>query len=437
MAVELVLARLDWTMEQGVFVQWLKQDGDAVQPGDLIYVIENDKTTVEVENFEAGILRIPPDAPTPGQTIKVGARLGYVVQPGEALPFATPGKQNANPQPAESHVAASPSVAQAAPHRRNTASPRARRAAQSLGVSLDGLSGSGAGGRILERDVRAQAAKPAAAEISASPVARKVAQELGVDLAALAAANPGKRIERAQVEAAAAAAAAAPSGAARQPLAGLRRTIAERLSQTARTVAPVTLTTEADATELVRLREALKAERGDEAPGFNDALIKIAALALRDHPRLNARLEGDEIVSEPVAHIGLAVETERGLLVIVVRDAAARSLGEIAAETRRLIARARAGEATGGDLRGSTFTVSSLGAYGIDAFTPMINAPECAILGVGRIVRKPVVVGERIRARHRITLSLTFDHRLVDGVPAARFLQRITELLEQPYRWVA
>ncbi len=486
MAVEIVLPRLGWTMEEGVFVEWLKKDGDPVKPGDLIYVVESDKTTAEVENFDAGILRIVPNGPLAGQKIPVGLLLAYVAQPGEKLPFesgavtgavALGGVVMSDAPVVLVAVTANDTVtaglvAAAAVAAQSTAgvstgnslepaiSPRARRVAGELGVDWSTLSGSGATGRIVERDIRAAVVAKAAAaasapKVNASPIAQRAANDLGVDLAALAASMPDKRIERADVERFAAervsktqaasapgapVVAAAPSTASRKPMSSTRKLIAERMTTTLRTVAPVTLTTEADATELVRLREALKAEAangGAEAPSYNDLLAKISAVALAGHPGLNARIEGDEIVTESAAHIGIAVDTDRGLLVVVVRDAQDKTVRQIAADARALIARAREGKAAMNDLRGSTFSITNLGIYDIDAFTPIINAPECAILGVGRIVAKPVLVKNRVKARKMMALSLTFDHRLVDGAPAARFLQRIKQLIEQPYLWLA
>ena len=471
MAVEIVLPRLGWTMEEGTFVEWLKKDGDEVKPGDLIYVVESDKTTAEVENFDTGILRIVPNGPAAGARIPVGFLLAYVAKPGEVLPFESGGA----PKAAEAApVAAAPAAASAAPAAASASSngsaptgkppaisPRARKVAGQLGVDWSGLKGSGSTGRIVERDVRAAAATAAAAiaaapKVNATPVATRAAADLGVDLAALAASMPGKRIERADVERyaaertekapvqeqvrpAAAAASAAP-GASRKPMSSTRKLIAERMTTTLRTVAPVTLTTEVDATELVKLRESLKADAansGTEVPSYNDLLAKIAATALAAHPQINARIEGDEIVTEASAHIGIAVDTDRGLLVVVVRDAQDKTVRQIAQASKELIARAKDGKATMNDLRGSTFSITNLGVYDIDAFTPIINAPECAILGVGRIVAKPVIVKDKVKARKMLALSLTFDHRLVDGAPAARFLQRIKQLIETPYLWLA
>ena len=479
MAIEILLPRLGWTMEEGTFVEWLKQDGDEIKLGDVLYTVESDKSLNEVEAFDAGILRIPATSPAPGAKIPVGTVLAYIVQPGEAMPttrFAgqQPASQtddqtaatNSTLPPAEDSPLTAHAAAPAANSSQSTISPRARRIAQELKVDWMTLQGSGRTGRIVERDVHAAVrAKPAESiKVNASPLAQRLAADLGVDLHQLAQSMPGKRIERDAVERAATVQKAAtpvviPASAPtplsaptatpqRQPMSNTRRVIAERMATSAHTTAPVTLNTEVDATELVRLREQLKADAAKQnrdkssspnIPSFNDLLAKISAHALREHPAVNVRLDGDAIVSEPSAHIGIAVDTERGLLVVVVRDVHDKTLRQIAGEAQGLIQRARDGKAIPSDLRGSTFTITNLGMYEIDGFTPIINLPECAILGVGRIAPKQVVVDaalERVAIRQMMTLSLTFDHRLVDGGPAARFLQRIKQLIEQPYLWL-
>jgi pyruvate dehydrogenase E2 component (dihydrolipoamide acetyltransferase) len=279
-------------------------------------------------------------------------------------------------------------------------------------------------------------------------VARRVAEQLGVDLGALAAAVTARPIQREDVEhfaaqareTAAPAHAPAPS-ATRAPMSATRRVIAQRMHASTQTTAPVTLTTEADATELVKLRTQLKNDKAagkQIVPSFTDLFAKLCAHALLEHPALNARFEGEEIVVEPAVHVGIAVDTERGLVVPVVRDVDSKSLRQIAAESDALIQRARDGKAQAAELRGSTFTITNLGMYEIDAFTPIINLPECAVLGLGRAALKQVVLDEEghTTVRRMMFLSLTFDHRLVDGAPAARFLQRVKQLAEQPYLWL-
>ncbi len=450
MAVEVVMPRLGWTMEEGSLVEWLKHDGDRVQAGEIIFTVESDKAVTEVESFESGVLRIPPDSPSPGTLVPVGGLLAYLVQPGEPAPFDTPARSTAVSAHMEAqHLSTTASQPVAPiPARRNgreqpTISPRARRVATELGVDWTMLKGSGRTGRIVERDVRMAAAQQPVAAVRATPLARRVADDLQVDLEELAASMPGKRIERADVERAAQGV-EKPVGTGapgtRTPISRVRRIIAERMAASAHTTAPVTLTTEADATELVRLRKQLKSDPAARiVPVYTDLLAKLSAQALLEHPMLNARLEGDEIVQPAAVHIGLAVDTDRGLLVPVIRDVQAKTLRQIAEASAALSERARGATLSSEDLQGSTFTITNLGMYDIDAFTPIINLPDCAILGVGRIVPKQVVVdpdAERVAIRHMMFVSLTFDHRLVDGAPAARFLQRIKQLIEQPYLWL-
>jgi len=224
------------------------------------------------------------------------------------------------------------------------------------------------------------------------------------------------------------------------PLEGVRGIIAERMAASAHTTARVTLFMEVDATEFVAMRERLKARVADAwgfVPGYNDLLAKIVATALRQFPNMNARLAPDAI--ERLAHInlGMAIDTERGLLVPVIRDADKKNLRQLSAEFRELVGRARAGKAMPDDLTGGTFTITNLGMHDVLAFTPIINLPEAAILGVGCITPKPVVREEQVVVRQMLLLSLVFDHRVVDGAPAARFLQHIKALIEEPYLLVA
>ncbi|MDI7275833.1 MAG: dihydrolipoamide acetyltransferase family protein, partial [Anaerolineae bacterium] len=288
--------------------------------------------------------------------------------------------------------------------------------------------------------VEADVLAAAEAEPRATPLARRVAAEAGIELEGLAGTGPGGRIVRADVEGMPLAPLAAPLAGQVIPLSGVRARIAERMSASAHTTARVTLTTEVDATRLVevrtQLKEALSSDLGF-AIGYNDLLIAICAKALREHPNVNCRLEGDQIRLLEDVHVGLAVDTERGLLVPVVRHADRLRVAEIAQRLRDLVARAREGKSGPDELTGGTFTITNLGMYGVDAFTPIINLPECAILGVGRIKPGAVVIEERIAVRQCLWLSLTFDHRLVDGAPAARFLQRIAQLVEEPYLLLA
>lgn len=422
MAIEVVMPRLGWNMEAGTVVEWLKHDGDRVNAGEMLFLVESDKATTEVESLDSGILRIPPDSPPIGAELPVGTILAYLVEEGESVPSGQRvggnGKQKANGvQQAVNSTQHSAQPTDGTQHSASpAASPRAIRVAGELGVDWTKLSGTGGGGRIVERDVRA-AAEQQAGGTGLPPVREQVAN------------LPLPPQMQARTEQAA-------------PMSQMRRIIGERMAASMRTVAPVTLTTEADATALVRLRSEISdalAGSPMPVPSYNDLLARIVAVAVQEFPDINASLVDGGIVRHGAVHVGIAVDTERGLLVPVIRDAEAKSVQTIATQSAQLIARTRDGKATRDELTGGTFTISNLGMYDIDAFTPIINLPECAVLGVGRIVARPVVVdeGEEIIAiRKMVALSLTFDHRIVDGAPAARFLKRIKQFVEQPLLWL-
>ena len=479
MASEILMPRLGWTMEEGTFGEWLKKDGDVIQPGDLLFTVEGDKATQEVEGFENGILRLPPNAAKAGDIFPVGALLAYVVQVGEAAPFAasieTRRQGDGSTELAEVKVTGlrrelsrtgqgaetSPGSTEAAlnePKIENrksqienpTSSPRARRVAKELGVDWTQINGSGRTGRIVERDVRASAAqKPAEARLRISPLAQRMAQEAGIDVAALAQQQGIDKIDRSKIATAIAERTPVPDSALRiphsaLPITRIRRLTAERMIASLHTTAAVTLTTEADATEFVALREQLKAAFAPRhwiVPAYNDLLIRLTALALQEHSLLNASWGENEIITHQEMHIGLAVDTgegatEGGLLVPVIRNAEAKSVRQIASESRTLIEKAQARQLSPDDMQGGTFTITNLGMYNIDAFTPVINLPQCAILGVGRIHKKPAVVNDQVVVRSMMALSLTFDHRIVDGAPAARFLDQIRQYVEEPALWL-
>jgi len=272
-----------------------------------------------------------------------------------------------------------------------------------------------------------------------------MAEEAGLDWQAITGTGPRGQVTREDVELAVAQRARAPEAPASVqppapgpqfptpslPFSGIRALIAGRMVAGHMQAAPVTLTAEADATALVELRQKLAAD--GVAVSYNDLFLAILAKALTEHPRLNASLDGDAVKLWPQIDIALAVDSERGLLAPVVRGVEHKGLAQLAAETVALAERARNGKCAPDELTGSTFTLTNLGMFGIDAFTPIINLPECAILGVGRIKTQPAWIGDHVEPRQMVWLSLTFDHRLVDGGPAARFLQRVAQLVERPH----
>lgn len=400
MAHEVVVPRLGWTMEEGVFLEWLKRDGDAVKAGEMLFLLEGEKSAQEIESVDSGILRVPPDAPAPGTTVPVGTVLAFLVAPGEAAPWETgpsdatrKSKQHATSMPAAhaptpttaAHVHnQTPGPAQAKP----IVSPRARRVAAELGIDVTGLRGTGRTGRVRERDVRAAAERARPHETSSRRVS---------------------------------------------PLSPVRRVIAERMFAGAHETAPVTLTTKVDVTNLVNLRDQFKTgAKVGVVPSYTDIMIKLVAVALAEHPAVNARWEKNGIIEADEIHIGIAVDTEAGLFVPVLRDVPSLGLRAVAERSRALIDLARSRRLTAEQSQGGTFTVTNLGMFGIDAFTPIINLPQCAILGMGRIVKEPTYVGDQIVPRSFMVLSLTFDHRIVDGGPAARFLDTLRQFTEQP-----
>lgn len=445
------MPQLGLTMEYGTVVNWLVAEGDEVLVGQEVCEVETDKATVAVEAHHAGkVARILTSV---GQEVPVGTPICVLVSPGETLP---PDWQPSDTEPAveastvpQSLVDDPASAMSAGVHDGGPvqASWKARRLAQESGLDLAMIAGTGPYGRVVATDVlnsRTAAAAPIVdIDVAASPLACTLAEALGIDLARVAGTGLNGRVEREDVIRFAA---DIISGARRHvgertspalpprivPLEGVRGIVSQRMAESAHTTARVTLMREANASALMAFRARLKAQ--DMEVAYNDLLIVMCAAALKEHPGANARLTEHGIEQLPDVHIGLAVDTDRGLLVPVIHDAHRRSLLEIAAESRRLIEEARSGRISPDDLTGGTFTLTSLGTYGVDAFTPVINLPECCILGVGRIVRKPVV-DERTDAvvvQPRITLSLVFDHRVIDGAPAARFFSRVVELVEEP-----
>ena len=326
-------------------------------------------------------------------------------------------------------------------------SPRARKAAAAKNVALSSLTPSGWGGqRIAERDVIAYLETTP----KATPLASRMAADTGIDLHAVSGTGPAGKITKEDIQrqleqpkpAAKTEPGLVPEILERVPLKGVRAIIAERMPASLHTAAQVTLTTEVDMTEMVKIRKKLEKSVSEEwgfKPGYNDLLAIIVARSLEQFPYMNARLNEKEGVIEHLSSVnmGMAVDTERGLLVPVIRSANRMGLRQFGSTFRELVSRARSGRALPDDLSGGTFTITNLGMHEIDAFTPIINLPETAILGVGRIVEKPAVVKGKIKPRHLCDLSLVFDHRLVDGAPAARFLQHIKHLLENPYLLLA
>ena len=450
MAVELTMPQMDQTMTKGKIGKWLIKEGDTVKEGDAVLEIETDKVTCDVESIADGV--IAQLLVEEGVEVQVNAPLALIAAPGEEVERRESSAPSVAAQAAEPAPPSSPSPPSSTPvppPQSSTikASPVARRLAEEQQIDLAEVKASGPGGRIVEADVQAYlestATQPPASErIKASPLARRLAKTHELDLATLVGSGAGGRIVRDDVLKAAEAAVQPAPEVHRDvvptqviPMTGIRQTIAERMTHSLQTTASVTLNTEVDVTELIELRGWLneKLSAKEVTLTYTDLLVKVTANALRQHPRLNATLKDDSILMMEEINIGVAVALEDGLVVPVITNADGKGLSTISEEIKTLAEKARTNQLSPGELRGGTFTITNLGTFGIDAFTPIINPPECAILGVGRIVKKPAVHEDEIVIRDMMHLSLSFDHRIVDGAPAAQFLQTVTEYIQAPY----
>lgn len=429
MPIEIVVPRLGWSMEEGIFGEWLKTPGDAVRAGEMIYVLEGEKAAQEIESFEAGTLWLAPDAPRKGDTVKVGQRIGFLLAAGEIPPsvVATPTvshQQNSTP----------PSSPQKAATSVDGRGPAARRRARESKIDVASVDTLAPARRTLSDDIRQSS------RAIASPRARRRANELGVRWEEATGTGRNGRIRERDVDAIAMRSERKPQNeiaptalGTHQPASKIRLSIAQRMVAGANQTAPVTLTTKVDASALVAFRAKLKKTSKNEiVPSYSDIFVKLVAIALPECPLLNACWHRDGIYTYSAINIAIAVDTLSGLLAPVISDTAALTLESIASQSRQLIEKARAGALSHAELQKGTFTITNLGAFGIDSFTPIINLPQSAILGIGRIVREPVVRENAIMPGEMLTLSLTFDHRVIDGAPAAAWLQRLGQLAQKP-----
>jgi len=424
------------TMEEGKILQWLKQEGDAVKKGEMLAEVETDKVNIEIESFFAGVLRkilVPAGAAAP-----IGAPIALIGSANESLPGVSdaasvgarfiaplaPAAETATPAATTPrgaggviNLAPTPETQASAPRGRIFISPIARRLAGEHQLDYRAIRGSGPNGRIIRMDVEAalQTQAPAA--------------PIGTQFIASPAPPP--------VEAEFIAPAAGAEDAIEIPLSNMRRTIARRLSQSMQSAPHFYVTSVIDTTKLAALRQQINDYTAKDPlsvkVSFNDLIVRAVALALLRMPRVNVSFAGDKILQKKQVNIGIAVALEQGLIVPVLRDADRRGILDIARESRRLAEAARENKLRPEDLSGGTFTVSNLGMFDVESFTAVINPPESAILAVGSIAQTPVVVDGQIVVRDRMKVTLSSDHRALDGVIAARFLQEVKRLLEEPF----
>ena len=394
MARPIVMPSVGMFTAEGTLSTWLKPHGSRVEAGEPVAEVTTEKANQEVSAPESGIIY---HAVAIGANLVVQGLMGYILAEGEAPPAtapAAPAAPAASAPATASSVAPSQAVPSGVPAGEIRATPIARRLAADSQIDLTTLTGTGPGGRIVEADVVAAVARrDTAPAVPAAPTPAA-----------------GHRVRE------------------RIPLVGIRKTIADRLRSSQSTVAAVTVTREIDAEALVGARKGLGA-RLDLTVPYDALFVKILASALGDHPELNATIEGDAILVLDDVNVGFAVAVPGALLVPVVHDAAGRSLREVAIAVRELSERAKSASLKPTDVGGGTITITNLGAYHVDAFTPIINPPQSAILGIGRILARPAVRDGQLIVRQTCVLSLTFDHRVIDGAPAARLLDRVARLM--------
>jgi pyruvate dehydrogenase E2 component (dihydrolipoamide acetyltransferase) len=434
-AYQVVMPRLGLTMTEGKIVEWYKQDGEQVEKGEPLFAIENEKASLDIEAPVSGVVKIQVEVMSVVPILKPVALIygdqatgGHHHEPAQESGVTRNAEGNHQTvQPLEEDLERSSSGGRA--------SPRARAAARQAGIDLEMVRGTGIRGMVVSKDV--VDAQSRLDEVKVTPAARRLAAQAGIDLSKLAGSGPRGIVSREDVERAMQPPSATQAGPDVKPLSDLRAIIASRLSKSWVERPQVTLNTDADATMFVLARQQLNQElmAKDIKLSFNALLVKIAAKALREHAYMNVSLLAEGLAQHQQVNIGLAVDGQQGLMVPVVKEADQKSFESVQQELDDLIKRTLNGRNTMDDLTGGTFTVTNLGAYEIDGFTPLINPPECGILGVGRIHERPVGLNGQIALRSMVTLSLSFDHRLVDGAPAARFLQRVKQYIEQPFLW--
>ena len=446
MAQEVLMPKLGLTMTEGTIEEWKYKEGDSVKKGDILFSVATDKLTNDVEAEADGVLLkiLLPE----GETAPCKAVIAYIGEAGEVIAEGGASAESTAAQAPASSAAAVPAKAPAATRDPGTpvlASPAAKKLAKEKGVDLALVAGTGPKGRITLEDVEAYLTAPKAnepaAEVKTSPLAAKIAEELGVDVSKI---QTDGRVMKADVLAAAGVCTAAP--AAEAASAGdndeppvkvnpLRRSIAANMANSWHTSPRVTYTFAVDVTAMKALRAKLKdnlKEQGIKLT-YNHILMKVVAKALMEFPDVNASFADNMLTRHKHVNMGLAVAKGDGLIVPNVKNADSKSLAEIAKETEALIEATRSGKIDMKDMTGGTFTISSLGPYGVRSFSPIINQPELAILGVCDIVDTPIVCNGEIVIRPMMNLCLTADHRVVDGVMASKFMKRVVELLENLY----
>ncbi|SBV99153.1 Catalytic domain of component of various dehydrogenase complexes [uncultured delta proteobacterium] len=432
MAFTITMPKLGLTMNSGSVAEWKKQIGDPVKKGEILYVVATDKLTVDVESPADGVLLAI--TIKDGQEVPVGDPIGAIGEPGEKVEGASAPAPAAAAAPAAAPTATAAPAAQAPAARTGhiPSSPKAKKIAREKGIDLATVAPTGPNGWIVAKDVLGA---PSFAAPKASPVAAKMAAEAGIALASVDAS--GSRIMKADVAAATAPAAAAPAGGTRRvPMTQMRRVIGDRMLASTNSIPSVHYFVDVDMTALNAMRGNCNARLGKKEGAVkvsvNDILMKFCAKLLLDCPLLNGSVEADAFIMHDYVNVGFAVALPGGLMVPNIKNVQNKGLEAIARERADLVAKTRGGGLSPDSMTGGTFTISNIGMMGVDKFTPIINPPEVAILGVGMTREVPVVKNGEIVIRPVATLCLAADHRLVDGADAAEFIAKLRDLIEDP-----
>ncbi|MFW6456805.1 MAG: dihydrolipoamide acetyltransferase family protein [Planctomycetota bacterium] len=448
MLEEVLLPQLGQTMEEGTIEKWHKREGDETEKGEVLFEISTDKATLEVQAFVGGVIK--KILAEEGETVPVNELVAIIGEADDKLPEdldayrdrvtdvgtagAVPdkgGEESERTTEGKGPREAAEGTSNTCAEGRMFVSPRAEKRADEQKVPLTVIHGSGPNGRIVERDVDEYVSQ--LRNLSCTPTARKVAVQRGVDLVELAREKAGQRITKDMVMKATSDAGrvCAPGGGERVKLSTMRRTIAERMTQSKQSVPHFYLVGQVNMRRAIQYRED-RNEDEDIHLTFTDFLVRAAGLALRQHPRVNAQFQGDQLVMNEHANVGVAVAVDDGLFVPVVRDADKRGLSEISDDVKSLAALAREGNLHPQQYEGGSLTISNLGTYGVDYFMPIINEPESAILGMGQIKEEVVAENGAIRIEPIMKVTVSADHRVVDGALAADFFATFRDLLENP-----
>jgi pyruvate dehydrogenase E2 component (dihydrolipoamide acetyltransferase) len=448
MATKIIMPQGGQHVEEGRVVKWLKAEGDTVKKGEVVCEVETEKVVLEVESPADGVLlKIVVPA---GEKVAVFATIGIVGTPGEQIDLSKFGPEEKEKGVDISEIRKRLAAKEAGGEAGVRASGRAKKLAAEKGIDLTAVQGSGPGGRIVEEDVLRAAEEMAkvpeevmVGKVRISPVAKKMAEDKGLDIASIQGTGPMGRIVKEDVFRAIDEKGKKKEpvpGALKQvketmPIRGVRQVIFERMHQSLQQSAQLTVTMEVNAEELGRFRKILLDSFKNQGIriSYNAILVKVIARALEEHPKMNSSVVKDEIWLWDSVNVGVAVDAEQGLIVPVVRDANKKDLIAIQKDIDDKVERAKAKKLVPDDLQGGTFTLTGLGFLDIEAFTPILNPPEVGILGVGKIIEKPVVEDGEIKVGQRMSLSLTFDHRIIDGADGARFLKTIKSYIETPY----